>query len=101
DPTTERFDFIELFNWDSSSDVHEFRGEGNSYLLENKIRTLLGLSPRETRKIYRELEDRARLLDLLVKRGTTDFETVWKTVKKCYDVGVENVLENISLVNKA
>ncbi|MDW8084386.1 MAG: type II/IV secretion system ATPase subunit [Candidatus Caldarchaeum sp.] len=101
DPTTERFDFIELFSWDSSSDNHEFRGEGNSYLLENKIRTLLGLSPRETRKIYRELEDRARLLDILVRRKATDFETVWKTVKKVYDEGVEHVLENIDLVGRA
>jgi flagellar protein FlaI len=52
DPTTGRFDYIELFGWDAGLDQHVFRGEGNSYLLENKIRTMLGLAPRESRKIY-------------------------------------------------
>ncbi|MDW8360711.1 MAG: type II/IV secretion system ATPase subunit, partial [Candidatus Caldarchaeum sp.] len=41
DPSTGRFDYIELFNWDSGSDSHIFRGEGNSFLLENKVRTML------------------------------------------------------------
>ncbi|MEM3021368.1 MAG: type II/IV secretion system ATPase subunit [Candidatus Caldarchaeum sp.] len=93
DPSTGRFDYIELFSWDSSSDVHVFRGEGNSFLLENKIRTLLGLSPRESRKIYQDLMRRARLLELMIERKATDFDKVWQTVKMVYDNGVETVLE--------
>ncbi|MEM4352755.1 MAG: hypothetical protein QXV68_03955, partial [Candidatus Caldarchaeum sp.] len=93
DPSTGRFDYIELFSWDSSGDVHEFRGEGNSFLLENKIRTMLGLSPRESRKIYQDLMRRARILEFMIERKATDFDKVWQTVKMVYDNGVQTVLE--------
>ncbi|MEM4186733.1 MAG: type II/IV secretion system ATPase subunit, partial [Candidatus Caldarchaeum sp.] len=95
DPSTGRFDYVELFNWESSDDTHTFRGEGNSYLLENKIRTMLGLSLRESRKVYENLRQRARLLDLLVERKVNDFNHVWKVVKLSYDIGVEQVLEMV------
>jgi flagellar protein FlaI len=36
DPTTGRFDYIELFGWDAGLDQHVFRGEGSSYLLEKQ-----------------------------------------------------------------
>ncbi|MEM4280742.1 MAG: type II/IV secretion system ATPase subunit [Candidatus Caldarchaeum sp.] len=95
DPSTGRFDYVELFNWESSDDTHTFRGEGNSYLLENKIRTMLGLSLRESRKVYQNLRERARLLDILVKRKTNDFNKVWRIVKLAYDAGVEQALEMV------
>ncbi|MDJ0273217.1 MAG: type II/IV secretion system ATPase subunit [Candidatus Caldarchaeum sp.] len=100
DPTTQRFDYIELFNWDSSTDKHEFRGEGNSYLLENKIRTMLGVSPREVHRIYQELFDRAQILELLVRRKNTEFETVWRIVKEVYHIGTQNVLEKLESVQR-
>ncbi|MCS7129459.1 MAG: secretion system protein E, partial [Candidatus Caldarchaeum sp.] len=95
DPSTGRFDYIELFNWDSGSDSHIFRGEGNSFLLENKVRTMLGLSTRESRKIYEDLRRRARLIELMVERKSTEFEKVWEMVKMVNDHGVQQVLEMV------
>jgi flagellar protein FlaI len=95
DPTTGRFDYIELFGWDAGLDQHVFRGEGNSYLLENKIRTMLGLAPRESRKIYQDLFMRARLLELMVERKETDYDKVWRMVKYCYANGVQHTLEMV------
>jgi flagellar protein FlaI len=95
DPTTGRFDYIELFGWDAGLDQHVFRGEGNSYILENKIRTMLGLAPRESRKIYQDLFMRARLLELMVERKETDYDKVWRMVKYCYANGVQHTLEMV------
>ena len=63
--------------------------------LENKIRTMLGLSPRESRKIYQDLYMRARLLELMVERKETGFDNVWKMVKYCYANGVQHTLEMV------
>ena len=96
DPVSGRFDFIELFSWDPVEDGHIFRGEGNSFLLENKILTLMGLSRREARRVDQEMSRRAELLDTLAMLGVADYDSVWNVVKLCYEVGVENVLDRIN-----
>ncbi len=95
DPVSKRFDYVELFSWDSSRDYHEFRGEGNSFLLENKIRTMMGLSPRDVRKIYDDINARARILELMVENRATGFDEVWNMVKLAYEVGVFEVLDRL------
>ena len=95
DPVEGRFDYVELFNWQPSNDSHEFRGEGSSHLLENRIAVMLGISRRELRKIYRELKLRAELLSALVEHRVFDYQQVWKVVKQAYNMGVENVLNQI------
>ncbi|MCD6592224.1 MAG: type II/IV secretion system ATPase subunit [Thaumarchaeota archaeon] len=95
DPVEERFSYIELFSWQPAEDIHEFRGEGSSYLLENRIAVMKGLTRSELRKIYRELELRADFLQALVERKIFDYEQVWKTIKQAYTLGVEQVYEQI------
>ena len=87
--------YIELFSWQPAEDIHEFRGEGSSYLLENRIAVMKGLTRSELRKIYRELELRAGFLQALVERKIFDYEQVWKTIKQAYTLGVEQVYEQI------
>ena len=96
DPTSGRFDFIELFSWDAVDDTHIFRGEGNSFLLETKILTLMGLSRRDARKVYEELNRRATLLETLSMLGVSDYNHIWNVVKHCYEKGVEEVLHSIN-----
>ena len=43
DPETEGFSFMAAFVWDPATDTFTFTGKGSSYLLENKIATMLGI----------------------------------------------------------
>ncbi len=95
DPVEGRFDYVELFSWQPGEDLHEFRGEGSSHLLENKIAVMRGIGRRELRKIYRELELRARLLDALIERGVQEYVQVWRVVKQAYNMGVEEILGEV------
>lgn len=95
DPVAKRFDYGELFSWNPATDRHEFRGEGNSYLLENKIRTMMGLTPHEVRKIYDDMFTRARILELLIEKKVTGYHEIWNMVKLAYEVGVHEILERL------
>ena len=95
DPVEERFSYIELFSWQPAEDVHEFRGEGSSHLLENRIAVMKGLPRSDLRKIYWELELRASFLSRLVEHRVFDYNLVWKTIKQAYNLGVGPVLKQI------
>ncbi|MCF8884479.1 MAG: type II/IV secretion system ATPase subunit [Aigarchaeota archaeon] len=95
DPEDNRFDYIELFTWHPATDTHEFRGEGSSHLLENKIAVMKGIGRRDLRKIYDELEIRAKFLTELINQNVLDYYDVWRAVKYAYNVGVERALEDI------
>jgi flagellar protein FlaI len=92
DSIEDRFNFIELFNWEPSLDEHVFKGEGTSFLLEQKIAVMRGYSRREIRKIYRDLEKRAKILDILIKRNVFDYYDVWRAIKNIYELGVDRAL---------
>ncbi|MCX8192350.1 MAG: type II/IV secretion system ATPase subunit [Nitrososphaeria archaeon] len=96
DPSDNRFDYIELFSWQPATDSHEFRGEGSSHLLENKIAVMKGIGRRELKKIYRELEMRAELFNVLARLGVTDYYQVWRVIKYVYNASVEEALDRIS-----
>jgi len=100
DPVENRFDYVELFSWDPSNDAHTFRGEGNSFLLEGKIRNLMGIPAREARRMYLELEKRAQVLESLVMLGVTDYGHVWNVVKHAYDEGIDSVVSQIDAGKK-
>lgn len=100
DPGDNRFDYIELFSWQPSTDSHEFRGEGSSHLLENKIAVMKGIGRRDLRKIYVDLEMRAELLSMLARLNIVDYFHVWKVIKYTYNKGIEETLELISLGEK-
>ncbi|MDI6719527.1 MAG: type II/IV secretion system ATPase subunit [Methanomicrobiales archaeon] len=72
-PETEGFSFVEMFHWDPVTDTHEFTGKGASYILENKIATMLGIPEHRKGEMYLEVEKRARILERLHKAGYTGF----------------------------
>lgn len=95
DSIEDNFEFIEIFSWDPVIDKHEFRGEGNSHLLENKIAILKGIPRRRIRDIYDELNIRALILKELINRGVLDYYDVWRAIKVVYKIGARSALDSI------
>jgi flagellar protein FlaI len=93
DSVEDRFNYIEIFTWDPLTDAFLFRGEGTSYLLENKLAVFYGYSKREVREIYNHLRMRAELLRLLAEAGVTDYFDLWFTLKTIKALGIERALE--------
>jgi flagellar protein FlaI len=73
DPSTGTFSFVEVFQWDSSKDIQEFLGLGNSYVLEYHVARKRGLDARSKQAIYNDLERRAKLFQKLHESGKTNF----------------------------
>lgn len=73
DPTSQSFSFIEAFKWNPVTDTFDFTGNMNSYLLEQKIAVKKGIPQNKVRKIYKELEKRARMLKKIHESGITGF----------------------------
>lgn len=81
DSVTDSFSYAEVFHWDPISDVHEFTGYMNSYLLENKVAPARGIPPNQRRRIYQEIDRRAKVLEKLHKSsGITDFYELYKVL---------------------
>jgi len=78
DSDTDSFSFIEIFRWDSSRDIFEFTGNGNSYLLEQVIAPRRGLDARNKRAVYDELERRASLIQKLSESGKANFYDLYQ-----------------------
>jgi flagellar protein FlaI len=78
DSDTDSFSFIEIFRWDSSRDIFEFTGNGNSYLMEQVIAPRRGLDARNKRVVYDELERRASLIQKLSESGKTNFYDLYQ-----------------------
>ena len=75
----------EVFQWDSVHDKHIFKGMFNSYILEAKIAHMLGYA--DTRDIYKELELRKKILDMMVEKQVFNYYDVWEIVKNYHYVG--------------
>lgn len=95
DPIDEQFHYIEIFTWEPADDRHEFRGEGMSHLLENKIARMKGIPQREMRRIYEELLMREEILRLLGELGVVNYYDVWRIIKKVRCIGLERSLEKL------
>lgn len=78
-----------VFEWNPSTDEHDFRGLNNSYILEEKIARRQGY--RDKRKIYDELANRAKVLDAMIKRGIFDFMETFEIVKAYREHGIEGL----------
>ena len=78
-----------VFEWNASTDKHDFRGLNNSYILEEKIAARQGY--RDKRKIYEELATRARILDAMVEHGIFDFMETFELVKAYREKGLEGI----------
>lgn len=89
DPRTDSIASIPVFTWDPVTDTHRFSGRGSSYLLEEKIAVMRGISRRNISLIYEELELRARFLRELVNKGILDYFDVYRAIVKTYEIGLE------------
>ncbi|MDD5312299.1 MAG: type II/IV secretion system ATPase subunit [Dehalococcoidia bacterium] len=88
DPVSQSFSFVESFRWDPVSDKFIFTGDGNSYLLEHKVAPKLGIPPHKKRRIYAEVERRARILDKLNLQGVKNFYDLLKVLAKAQREGL-------------
>ncbi|HIP85205.1 MAG TPA: hypothetical protein EYH17_01010, partial [Pyrodictium sp.] len=70
--------------WDPKTDQFVFRGRGSSYLLDEKIATMRGVSRREMKLIYDELELRAKILNTMKKLNIVDYYDVFRVFAKTY-----------------
>jgi len=88
DPIAQSFSFIEIFQWDSSTDTFLFTGDGNSYLLEYKIAPKLGIPIHKKRRIYNELERKAKILERLNTQGVKNFYELLTVLAKAQRDGL-------------
>jgi len=91
DPETEGFSFMAAFVWDPATDTFTFTGKGSSYLLENKIATMLGIPENRRAEIYDEVEKRAKILERLHKAGYTQFWDLFHMTTKIKKQGLLNI----------
>jgi flagellar protein FlaI len=87
-PDTGGISFVEMFKWNPVDDTFEFSGKGASYLLENKIATLLGFPESRKAEIYDEVDKRARILERLHKAGYTDYRDLFQMIVKVKKEGL-------------
>ncbi|MHC1610530.1 MAG: type II/IV secretion system ATPase subunit [Candidatus Methanospirareceae archaeon] len=73
DSYTDTFNYIEVFRWNPENDTFEFTGSMNSYMLERIIAPKRGIPGNKVRRIYKELEKRARMLKKIRDSGVTGF----------------------------
>ncbi|WP_292520689.1 type II/IV secretion system ATPase subunit [Methanoculleus sp.] len=91
DPETQGFSFMATFIWDPATDTFTFTGKGSSYLLENKIATMLGIPEHRRPEIYDEVEKRAKILERLHKAGYTQFWDLFHMTTKIKKQGLLNI----------
>ncbi|MCK4269889.1 MAG: type II/IV secretion system ATPase subunit, partial [Methanogenium sp.] len=88
DPETGGFSFVSMFVWNPVTDEFEFTGRGSSYLLENKIATILGIPDNKRSEIYFEVDKRARILERLHKAGYMGFWDLYHMITKIKKQGL-------------
>ena len=87
DSIADAFSFIEIFNWNPLDDSFVFRGNQNSYLLENKIAPRRGFPESKRRQIYKIVKQRAEVLRRITEQGKTNFYEVYAILSKAYREG--------------
>jgi len=88
DPVNQSFSFVEVFRWDSTSDSFVFSGFGNSYLMEYKIAPKLGIPVSQKKRIYAEIDRRAKVLEKLHKQGVNNFYELLSILAKAKNEGL-------------
>ena len=88
DAETGGFTFVQMFVWDPMTDTFTWSGRGNSYLLESKIATILGLPDNKKAEIYLEVERRAKILERLHKAGYAKFWDLFHMITKIKKQGL-------------
>ena len=85
---TDAFGFIEVFRWDPATDTFEFPGYMNTNILEHVVASRRGLPPRESRRIYDVLSERADVLRGLREKEITNFYELHKILTQAYREGL-------------
>ena len=85
---TQGFTFVQMFTWEPVSDTFVWSGKGSSFLLENKIATMLGMPDSRKAEIYLEVEKRAKILERLHKAGYTKFWDLFHMMTKIKKQGL-------------
>jgi flagellar protein FlaI len=88
DAETGGFTFVQMFVWDPLTDTFIWSGRGSSYLLENKIATMLGIPENKKAEIYLEVERRAKILERLHKAGYAKFWDLFHMITKIKKQGL-------------
>jgi flagellar protein FlaI len=88
DAETGGFTFVQMFTWDPLTDTFIWSGRGSSYLLENKIATMLGIPENKKAEIYLEVERRAKILERLHKAGYAKFWDLFHMITKIKKQGL-------------
>jgi len=88
DLSTDSFSFVEVFRWNPAEDVFEFTGNMNSFLLENRVAPRRGLTQKNKRQIYAELDKRAAVLERLHSQGMTNFHDLYQLLAKAQREGL-------------
>jgi archaeal flagellar protein FlaI len=77
------------FTWKSDEDVHDFKANRNSFILEEKIAKNAGYS--DTAKIYEEHEKRKHILDRMVEEDIMDYYEVVQCIWGYYREGEKGI----------
>ena len=88
DSVSDTFSFIEVFKWNPVTDQHDFVAFNNSYLLERVIAPKRGLAPKDARKIYAEMDQRADVLRTLAERKYNEFYDFYNVLSRAYREGL-------------
>ena len=87
-PETQGFTFVQMFTWEPVTDTFTWSGKGSSFLLENKIATMLGMPDNRKSEIYLEVEKRAKILERLHKAGYVKFWDLFHMMTKIKKQGL-------------
>lgn len=88
DSESQSFNFMDIFKWDPATDTFKFTGKNNSYLLENKIAPRLGIPENQVRRIYSELDRRAKILKKIHQAGIINFYDLFNTLIRLEEAGL-------------
>jgi archaeal flagellar protein FlaI len=88
DSFSQAFNFMDIFKWDPATDTFKFTGKNNSYLLEQKIAPRLGIPENQVRKIYSELERKAKILRKIHQAKITNFYDLFNTLIQIEEAGL-------------
>jgi flagellar protein FlaI len=87
DSVSDSFSFIEAFSWRPETDSFLFRGDMNSYLLEQKIAPRRGILYEKRQQIYSMVKQRAEILRRLADKKAVNFYDLYATLSKAYREG--------------
>lgn len=77
----------QTFSWNPRTDEVEFTGVNNSYIMEEKVATLLGYE--DTRDIYDEIDRRAKIVERLIDADVLGYQEVNEAYATIQREGVE------------